>query len=119
MFPEQEPLKELPKEDVITYLHCRKSKFNALSFFRITALFLLAVIFFVSYLAFHINVMQQANDLHELEKDLKQIRRENERLQIELAKYTSMEHIDAAAVYKVKMCRPAQIHYVQIKKGQL
>lgn len=118
MIADQRRSVNLPDEDVLTYLSRKKQRFNLLSFFRITAALLCTVVFFMVYMSTHIKAMQITNKLHGIETDLKYLDRENEKMQIELAKYVSMEHIDDVAVTKLNMQRPPRVEYVKVQKAQ-
>jgi cell division protein FtsB len=74
--------------------------------------FILVVAFLVVYLVQHIKVMDLNFQYQKLEKEFFQIRHENEKMQIILAKDMSLGNIDSLAVNKLGMVRPKYIEYI-------
>lgn len=75
-----------------------------------------------AYLTQHIHVMNINIKMQKLEKNVTKIKRENELLEISLAKHTRMESIDALATNQLKMIRPERVEYIivgNVSGGQL
>ena len=74
--------------------------------------FLIFVLFL--YQLQHLFVMNIDNKTQVLDKEIEQINRENEKLQIELYKNISLENIDNIAVSKLGMIRPEKVEFIVI-----
>jgi len=71
--------------------------------------------FLTAYLTQHIYVMNISYQMQENVKNLRILQKENELLQIKLAKYESMEWIDKVAQQRLGMIRPEKIEYLIVK----
>lgn len=72
--------------------------------------------FLAAYLTQHIYVMNINRELNYLEKEMTEIRRENEHLQIALSAKVNMETIEKYALAKVGMIKPKQVKYIILRK---
>lgn len=84
-------------------------------------LYALLVILMLVFLFQYIRMMDITSKIQEVESEIVSVQHENKKLTIALAKYTSLENIDAIAVTKLGMIRPIAIEYItvsQLKKEQ-
>lgn len=80
---------------------------------RIIAVTIIAVVFLsVLFLFRHIKIMDIQQKTAALEESIRLLQYENEKLEIELARYTGLEYIDTQATERLKMIRPAKVRYV-------
>jgi len=71
-----------------------------------------AVVLSALFLLRQIKVMDIQNKTAALEESIRKLQYENEKLEIELARYTGLEYIDTQATHRLKMIRPAKVHFV-------
>jgi cell division protein FtsL len=84
-------------------------------------LYALLVVLMLVFLFQYIRMMDITARIQEAESEIVSVQHENKKLTIALAKYTSLENIDALAVGKLGMIRPVAIEYItvsQLKKEQ-
>ncbi len=89
---------------------------GTLSFSRRLVLFLFIFITLAFYLVQHNHVMTTSIRVQEIEKKLKLLKTENEKLQISIAQNISLENVDKIATNKLKMVQP-NVQYLKIKRG--
>ncbi len=95
-------------------LHPAKSKTTHFFGLIIIVVFLFA--FLTAYLTQHIHVMGINVELQKIENKMKNLKRENELLEIKLAKDTYIGNIDEIAISRLNMIRPNTIKYLIVKK---
>jgi len=71
-----------------------------------------AVVLSALFLLRQIKVMDINNKIATLEDSIRKLQYENEKMEIELARYTGLEYIDTQATNRLKMIRPAKVHFV-------
>jgi cell division protein FtsL len=78
-------------------------------FFLLAGLILAGL--YIVYLCKQIPIMNANEQMRQLEGQIRELQQENERLEIELARYTGLEHIDAQAV-RLGMIRPQNVRFI-------
>ena len=85
-------------------------------------LYVIIVILMIAFLLQYIKMMDVTVKVQGVEAQIAQLQHENKQLTITLARYTSLENIDALAVTKLGMQRPDSVEYIlvaqQAKKGK-
>jgi uncharacterized Rmd1/YagE family protein len=85
-------------------------------FLRLFVVIIFLTVFLTMYLLQHAHVMSVSYKLTELENNLKNLRRENEKYQIELARHSGLSDIDREATEQLGLLRSNQIIFLKVAK---
>ena len=83
-------------------------------FFRVLVATVFLGVISVMYLWHHVYVLNLSFEISTLTKQLAVLNRENEYLQVALARELSLENIDIIAVERLGMVRPRDVRFVEM-----
>lgn len=66
---------------------------------------------YIAYLFQQIPLINTNEQIAQMEMQIRELQAENEKLEIELARYTGLEHIDAQAA-KIGLIRPQNVRFI-------